>query len=138
MELAAAMAQIGAEVVKTEEKGATLRVWCRIPTKGPAWSAVLRNVLNRAGAEWQIDVSKVYFLKEGSIRFLWRLIFSGDVEAAQAAVVQCLDQTQGEREVTSMPLVGRVEYPFDPANGKTKGATHVGENAAARAIGAAQ
>jgi len=138
MELEAAMAQIGAEVVKTEEKGTTFRVWCRIPTKGSVWSTVLREVLSRSGAEWSVDVSKSYFVKDGSIRFLWRLIFSGDVGAATAAVVQCLDRSQGEREVTSMPLVGRVEYEFDPARGKTKGAHNAKDNVAAVVIGGAQ
>ncbi len=134
MELESALAQIGAEIVKTEERDGTLRVWLRIPTKGSPWSQVLLDFMSKPQG-WQVDISKSYFVKEGGIRFLWRVIMTGDTAAAQAALVAALDRKQEIREVTSMPLVGRVEYPHDLANGKSKGAYEAKDNIAARAIG---
>jgi hypothetical protein len=128
MEIEEVLRRIGAEIVKTEQRPDSLRLWCRIPNRSiRAWAVGLKDFLGRAGKTWDADVSKSYFLKDGAIRFTWRVILSGDYAAGQAELVLALSPAQSESsmEVTSMPLVGRVEYVLDTARGKTKGAHNV-------------
>jgi len=145
MRLDQALARIGAEIVKQEttpDGGTVLLI--RAPkdqVNASRWIDTVKEFLVAAeqnnGQSWSSDVSKTYFSKDGTIRYLWRFVLGGAVPSAAGALGRAALRALSQGvEVTSAPLIGRKEYPFDPANGKLKGAhdSRVAASAMATAI----
>jgi hypothetical protein len=140
-----ALNRIGAEVVRVE-KGDTRRVYSiRVknePVLAARWKSIVEAFLlgtaevqtrNEKG-RWQADISKWFFPLQGSVRYLWRImIMAEDAEGIERGEnmfsMMALDALREGVEVTSMPLVGRKNYEFDPRTGKTKGAHSMKDSA---------
>lgn len=119
--------------VEKSQDGRTLTLYLRINRSERTfqrWRAVVEEVLLAADhnvAEklgWKIDVSQYYYVSpEKVVRYLWRVILTGNVRAGAEALGQAILRVLSQgADVTSMPLVGRKQYAFDPAAGKMKGA----------------
>lgn len=145
MRLDQALARIGATIVKqdaTPDGGIVLLI--RAPqdeVNAPRWIDAIKEFLvaaeQNAGQSWSADVSKTYFSKSGTIRYLWRLVLQGTTASAAGALGRAAIRALAEGvEVVSVPLVGRKTYEFDPANGKIKGAhdSRVAASALAAAV----
>lgn len=74
--------KVGFSVVGETFTDVQLRVIGRIPPTGTGtWLQVLESLLIASEqAPWDIDASKQYFLRDGSIRYAWRLIFQVGAE----------------------------------------------------------
>jgi hypothetical protein len=144
MRLDQILKNIGAEIVKQETSDGRTTLFVRAGKERLAaerWKAVIEELLLSCSGQktpsWSVDLSKAFFVTEAkAVRFLWRIIFTGNVkrglESFGTSVMRSMSQGV---EVTSMPLVGRVQYEFDPALGKMKGG-HSGTQAArARSVG---
>jgi len=139
MRLDQALARIGVEILKQEVTANGIILLLRAPqdnVNAPRWTSAVKQFLIAAeknnGQSWSADVSKTYFSKAGVVRYLWRLSLNGTVPSAAAALGQAaLQALSSGVEVTSMPLVGRKTYEFDPAKGKLKGAHDPGRASAA-------
>lgn len=129
MKLNQALTRVGATIAqeKIQEKAAT--VYLRVdPDQGDKWTdTVTEFLVGSRGKSFKIDVSKYFFEQHGGVKYLWRIVVDGDVTAALSLLGACAMQVsmQHAPEVKSMPLIGRIEYPFDPARGKLKGAHDV-------------
>lgn len=145
MQLNKILEKIGVTVVRVEKpsSGDSLRLFLRVgrdPRQFSQWKGVVEefilageeNVAKKPDVGWACDISQAYYpTKEQTVRYLWRVIITGNrrvgAESFGQAVLRVVSQSA---EVTEMPLVGRKEYAFDPANGKMKGA-HNSKSAAA-------
>lgn len=136
MRLDQALARIGAQIVKQELNGHRLTVFIRANLAGhhyERWKAAVEElILAHAGAKergdagWGLDVSRYYYPVSGAVKYLWRIVVVGsseeDVHAGVEAFVNAVIRSVASSvEVTSMPLVGQIQYASDPANGKIKG-----------------
>jgi hypothetical protein len=127
MEYEPALKRIGVVVTKQKLAAESLTLYLRVdPQKGEHWvDTVTAFLLGAHGKPYRVDLSKYFYADKATVKYLWRLIVTG--ENAQAALVllaQCALETSVARtkQLDSFPLVGRIEYPFDPARGKIKGA----------------
>lgn len=131
MELGAALKRVGATIVKEKIlDGVTGGVgvatfYLRVdPDQGDKWVEVISALLI-SGAEraFTLDVSKYFYVAQGAVKYLWRIIITGDTSAGMLLFGSCALTVSVEHapEITSFPLVGRAKYPFDPAKGKIKG-----------------
>lgn len=121
MRLDVALNKIGVQIVRQhspDKKSATLMM--RVPASSLGiWAKVVEEFLLSAETvptaelKWSADVSRVYFVdKESrSVRYLWRVVLSGNCAgAAETLGMAIIRSLSGTVEVTSQPLVGRVEY----------------------------
>ena len=125
MQLAEALRRVGAQVVKEkiEEEQATFFVRVSID-QGLKWVDAISNFLFSArDASYTLDVSKYFYPSGGEVKYLWRVVITGNVGDALASWAACCMQAHMAHvpEISSFPLVGRVKYPFDPAKGLIKG-----------------
>lgn len=113
----------GIEVAKTETHPGRAVLLLRM-AKQNFWNEVLREfLLASAKKPWTVDISKWFYIQDSDVRFLWRVVLSGDPrQGAEALGQAAMRAVQTSVEVVSQPLVGRRDYPFDPANGKMMGA----------------
>ena len=126
MKLNQALKRVGAVIAqeKIAEKNAT--VYLRVdPDQGDRWvDTVTEFLLGAHGKAFTADVSKYFFAAAGGVKYLWRIVIEGDVAEALgllgAAAMHV--SVQHAPEITSFPLVGRIEYTLDPLRGKLKGA----------------
>lgn len=127
--------KIGVTLVRVEKNKnrETLILYLRINRSERTfqqWRAVVEEVLLAADENvakklgWKIDVSQYYYVSpEKAVRYLWRAILTGNVRAGAEALGQAVLRVVSQgTDVTSMPLVGRKQYAFDPAAGRMKGA----------------
>jgi hypothetical protein len=118
-----ALKRVGGEIVKIVESTNTT-VFIRIDSeKAKLWSEAVSEFLLSRG-DWNSEVAKVFFAKpeENVVRYLWRVIFKGDIAAAtEAFTAACTRAAAKNTELTEFPLVGRKHYEFDPTTGKTAG-----------------
>jgi hypothetical protein len=137
VKLGEALDKIGARLVKTHKDESSTSIWMRFEPRDALdttrWRIVVQDLLDHASLEqqWAVDVSRHYHLGDDArVRYLWRMIFSKDAMQGLVALGKILTKASrtGTREFTSFPLVGRVEYEIDAANGKTKG-VHMGDAA---------
>lgn len=132
MRLEEALGRVGAEVVKSKADKTQAVVFLRVATEqGEKWVECVHSLLlGLEGKPFTIDVSKYFFASGGEVKYLWRVVVDGDVTAALTFWAACCMQAHMNHvpEITSMPLVGRKKYPFDPARGLIKGG-HVMETA---------
>lgn len=126
-QLDAALRRVGAHIAKEQVTArAATRYLVVDLAQGEKWVDALREflvVLSGKTPALTADASKCYFAREGRLRYLWRVSIQGDVMRADALFTACaLEASMAHTTmVMSMPLVGRIEYPFDPARGKLKG-----------------
>jgi hypothetical protein len=122
--------RLGATLVSADTKGqqTTLLIRASRDRRDAArWKVVIEEVLlastETRNKGWSADVSKVFFAQDGAVKYLWRIIVKGELrkglEAFGNAAIRSLSTGS---EVTSIGLVGRKQYEFDPAAGKMKGA----------------
>jgi hypothetical protein len=143
MRLDQLLKRIGAELVKAEQANGRVVLFVRAGTaaeQATRWKLVIEGVLlahhEQKGPRWDLDLSKAFFVNEGgAIRYLWRFVLTGDVKRGAESVGFAVSRALATgAEITEMPLVGQVQYPFDPQNGRIKGG-HTSERAArARAV----
>lgn len=127
MKLEDALMRIGASVVKSQIAAEKATLFLRVSEeRGALWVQALTAFLLGAQQKktWAPDVSKYFFVSNGSIRYFWRIVITGPTEEAlesfsRAALEAAMSNA---RELSSFPLVGRAEYTFDPARGLLKGA----------------
>ncbi len=131
MQLSGALKKVGAVVVKEKLAEGEATFYLRVdPEAGAKWvDAISEFLLGAEGKSFRVDVSKYFYADRGEVKYLWRIVISGDTQLALQAFGAAALEARVRRapEVTSMPLVGRVKYPFDPAKGKLKGSHEMEE-----------
>lgn len=133
-----AFSRAGFEIVEAKrESSEVLTCLVRVPL-GPIvpqrWKVMMEHVLPIAEevaakevVKWRIDLSKMYFAKNGNIRYFWRVRMSGDLASCQAALVQAtLNALRTGNELNAVPLVGNTG--LEPKPGSFKGAYPRGED----------
>lgn len=71
---------------------------------------------------WGLDVSKKIYSEKGSIKYIWRVVITGNIVAAQAVMTQStINALRVGVELDSIELVGASSNRPDPKNGKFKG-----------------
>jgi hypothetical protein len=136
MRLDQALSKIGVRVLKADSSSKRLVLHLRVLTEKPRASArwnqaasglVLAAEKNKAVGAWGAEVSKVLFAQGTAVRFVWRVVFTGKIQAAQRVLAEAaLAALREGVEVTSMPLVGNKRPVIDPSRGKFKGGHDVG------------
>lgn len=129
MELSKSFKSLGIEVVKADNASDRLTMFLRVPMEPPnaqRWRITLQKILATAKpGVWSVDISKSFFLSEQkTVKYLWRFIVTGDHAAAAEAISSAIRGSLSapvEGEITSFPLIGRIDYKPNPAAGKTKG-----------------
>lgn len=115
----------------------------RVPAR---WKNLLADILPLAehiagtpNPKWELEVSKRFYSRAGTVRYLWRVVMKGDLAACQTALVRAtLNSLRVGNELSEVPLVGQVTYTPDPKNGKFKGAyPRDDDDLASRAVAAA-
>ncbi len=135
MDLVAILKKIDVTVVRHENPAGqnTLRLFLRInrdKIRFAQWRGVIEEYLLDAKTKaaktngWNVDISQAYYVTdEEVVRYLWRVVISGNIRAGAEALGQAVLRVVSQSaDVTEFPLVGRKKYAFDPANGKMKGA----------------
>lgn len=128
MELVPALQRVGAVIIKqTPLTGSSITLYFRVDPKcGDKWVETITSfLLGGVGKPYKIDLSKYFYVDKGDVRYQWRLWVSGEeAPAALSLLAQCALEASAAHtlQFDSFPLVGRVEYPFDPLRGKIKGA----------------
>ena len=137
MRLDQALAKIGVEIVdmdtKPEKMVLLLRVHTDDPSYKPKWADAASRLVQkvyetRKGGTWSAEVSKLLMTADGQhVKFFWRVILAGHQGTAQRVFGEAvLESLRAGVEITSMPLVGQVQYEHNPAEGKIKGGYGVG------------
>lgn len=127
MKLEDSLKRVGVTIVRQDPAaGGGAVLFLRVADQ-EKWTSVLQGFLPTAeknrNAGWQADVSKNFFSRDGVVRYLWRVVLSGDAEAAALALGKAaLAAARSTTEIMEVQLVGRKEYEFDPERGKIKGA----------------
>lgn len=124
MSLKESMQRVGASIVKVESGKDKAVLYLRLEDGSfDSWRSCIEELLLSQTAEWSADVSKYFFAGGGVVKYLWRIIFSGDTKQGAAALARAAHRSRVQTvELGSQPLVGRKEYPFDPLSGKIAGA----------------
>lgn len=145
MELRAALKRVGATIVKEkipeleeEEPNGSATLFLRVDLDlGERWAELVQELLlSSIGKKFAFDVSKYFYASQGSVRYLWRVVVTGNVKRALEHWAQVAIQVVAARnpEITSMPLIGRANYEFDPLRGKLKGAPDIHPDQAASLV----
>lgn len=105
---AALTKKVGYEVVTESYSDQQVRIEGRLPqSQMPLWLAVMNALMTRANSsEWNIDISKHYFVRGDDVRFAWRIIIqSPDVPAHLSDIVNTIMTTRPPfAEVMEVPL----------------------------------
>ena len=107
---AAFEARVGFEVVSKSSTESQLRLIGRVPSqKMGDWLIIIQRLLGRSEeADWNIDISKQYFLRSGKILYGWRLIVQADEVAGHLDEIVSLvtSSPRSKKEITEIPLTG--------------------------------
>lgn len=126
MKLNQALKRVGASIAQEKINDKSATIYLRVdPDQGEKWvETVTEFLIGAEGKAFTADVSKYFFAQHGGVKYLWRIVIEGAVDAALGLLGAAAMQVSVAHapEIKSMPLIGRVEYPFDPARGKIKGA----------------
>lgn len=136
MRLDQAFKKAGFEIVsaqKDAQGGKRLVFDVRVPIQGQIpnrWKLMMEEVLitaeifeRKENVKWQVDISKRFFAKNNIVRYLWRVVMSGDLAACQAVFVSSvLASLRSGNELKEVPLVGNVDLSPDLKNGRVRGA----------------
>jgi len=136
MRLDQALTKAGFVLLDATKGGAgELTLVLRIPTKDPIvparWHSWMSHILaaSEKAKAWKVDVSKFFYSENGSMKYRWRIVFSGNVKQGQHMGVQAaLNALRTGVEVNEIELIGQENLIPDPRNGKFKGAYKRGEN----------
>lgn len=125
MQLKAVLKRVGGEIVKEKITDTEVNLYLRIdPEQGGKWvDAITEFLLSAENKKFTADISKYFYAAGGGVRYLWRVVLRGEANEGlelfgRAILTASIPHTQ---ELTSYPLVGRVEYTRDIASGKLKG-----------------
>jgi hypothetical protein len=79
-------------MVNAERTPKSVRVFLRVADERDSkWPRFVRTLLQLSDEAVRVDVSKTFFLKEGSVVYLWRLtLATEDEEAAYDRLGECL------------------------------------------------
>lgn len=131
MRLDQVLARIGVEIVKSEPTKTKVVLFLRAgrkPQHIAQWKRTIEEYLSAEAEQreksWSCDISRSYYLAQAkAVKYLWRVIITGDVRTGAESFGQAAlrSLSAGGAEVMSMPLVGQVNYEFNPAEGKMKG-----------------
>jgi hypothetical protein len=132
VQLSQALKRVGAEVVKESVGDKDATFYLRVdPDQGQKWVECVTAFLLGLTKAYTVDLSKYFYASGGEVKYLWRCVIRGDVTQAQSEWAQCAMQAHMNNvpEITSFPLVGRVQYAYDPLRGKLKGVHDVDQAA---------
>lgn len=132
MDLEPALKRIGASIVKKHIAETELTIYMRVdPKQGAKWvDLVTAFLLGARERTYRVDLSKYFYVDQGNVKYLWRLRVTGEASpGALVLLAQCALETSMAYapRIDSFPLVGRVEYPYNPAKGLIKGAHDIDE-----------
>lgn len=103
----------GFEVVNQTVNENQIRIIHRISKEGmPNWLSIMKSLFGaEAQASWNLDVSKQYFLRAGSVVYGWRFILqTEEVESCLPAVLLAIKNAplakRANRFPEEQPLVG--------------------------------
>jgi hypothetical protein len=119
--------RLGVEIVKTLQPApGQVTLFLRVGQgSGDKWRTVLEEYIPGLDPKAGVEVSKVFFANEGNLRYLWRFKVVTTPEKLPAVLEDfgntAIRTFASTVEVTSVPLIGRATYSFDPTTGKTKG-----------------
>jgi hypothetical protein len=127
MDYEPALQRIGVQVTKKKIGESSLTLYFRIdPKSGDKWvDTVTAFLLGAQGRPYKVDLSKYFYADKATVKYQWRLIVTGEnAPALLVLLAQCALETSVAHapQLTSFPLVGRIDYEFNPAKGKLKGA----------------
>lgn len=135
MRLDQALEKIGVQVVKAVPGEGQLTIFLRVtqrPLASKRWNQtattlVLASEKGKRSGQWGAEVAKVLYNQGGSVRFTWRVVFTGNIKTAQRIMGEAaLEALRTGVEVMSMPLVGNRPPEINPAEGKLKGGHKMG------------
>lgn len=145
-----AFLRAGFEIVdaKNDKEKKLLTFDVRVPLQGMIpmrWKQTVEHILlttdaleERHKLTWKIDISKRFYVKHGSVRYLWRIVVNGDISGCQRAIVQAaISSMSVGAEVNEVRLVGQENLTPDLANGRVRGAYGRGEEDRASGVVAA-
>lgn len=132
MNIETALGKIGAEIVSQDKLSDTSRRFMIRTGKSPehlkAWQNTITEFLLHAAElsskgkpPWTVDVSRYYFVKNGSkVKYMWRIIVSGDVDQGVAAFSGAIVRGMGSAvELKSFPIISPTA---NPKSGSYRGA----------------
>ena len=111
-----ALQRIGAELAKEVSKAGSTTLFVRAKD-GDKWQETLVELLQGAAEKassdkepdelkWKLDASKYFFVDQGEVRYLWRLVLTGNAEEGVRYVASTAFRvaTKGVKELDSYPL----------------------------------
>lgn len=130
MRIDQAFAKCGFEIVDVAREPDRMVIDVRISARDPKaagrWSHLFEPVLLASESSkgmWSAEISKRFFTRNGRLRYLWRLVLSGNLAKASSVVVgAAIDSLRIGNELDEVPVVGGAARPPDPASGRYKGA----------------
>jgi len=138
MRLDQALAKIGVQVIEANPQAGQLTIHLRVLrdhqglnasrwNKAASKLVTLAESSGRKSGSWDGEVAKVLSANAGVVTYTWRVVLTGNVKTAQRIFGEAaLEALRTGVEVTSAPLIGQVQYEYDPAKGKLKGGHPVG------------
>jgi hypothetical protein len=103
-------ARVGFEVVSKSSTEGQLRLMGRVPSQRMGdWLIIIQRLLGSSEeADWNIDISKQYFLRGGKILYGWRLIVQANevVNHLEEIVALVTSSPRSKKEITEIALTG--------------------------------
>lgn len=134
------MQKAGLTLVETDASDGKLKLIFRVRTDDVTvdrWRSVIADLLGPEGVKfsrkgkWDIDISQVYFVRGGRVLYLWRAVITGRRKTGAEAFGAALGRSLSSgAELMEVPLVGQIQYTYDPAEGKIKGGHSLNKGAA--------
>lgn len=126
MKLSAELGRVGATLVKEKITETKATLFIRVAEeRGQVWIEALSSLLLSSAdkKEWSLDVSKYFYVSNGAVRYLWRIVIDGETSSCLEHFSRLAFEAAmaNRKELDSFPLVGRARYEIDPALGKLKG-----------------
>lgn len=131
----------GFVILEANKKDDSMTLMLRVPTNHPIvplrWKSWMEHILSSAekAKNWSIDISKVFYVQNGTMKYRWRVVMSGNMKQAQhMGVHAALNALRAGVEVNEIELTGQENLTPDPRNGKFRGAYRRGENDVASGV----
>lgn len=140
MRLDQALAKIGTQVLSADKTPDSLTILLRVLKDSDGANArrwhqaasklvLLAESSGKKSGTWGAEVAKVLYATHEVVKFQWRVVLTGNTQTAQRIFGEgALEALRSGVEVTSAPLVGQIQYEYDPAKGKLKGGQFVGSS----------
>ena len=107
-QLAPSLRHLGAMVVEVRERSATnVQILLRVgPERAAHWPEFIAELLSTE-SDVALDVSKVFFKDAGAVRYLWRVVISGDLEVGLRDIAAAASSVVGRHsQVDEVQLLG--------------------------------